>query len=92
MGAAMNTTSIFIEIIGWTGAALILGSYVLLSLGRLTGQSRLYQWMNVAGAAGFVANSGYNGAIPSAALNVAWMGIGLYTLWMIGRRTPVEAE
>jgi hypothetical protein len=82
----MTTTALLIEIIGWAGAALILGSYVLLSLGKLTGQSRLYQWMNVLGAAGFVANSGYNGAIPSAALNVAWMGIGLYTLWMIRRR------
>ena len=82
----MTMIDLSIEIIGWTGAALILGSYVLLSLGRLDGQSAVYQWMNVAGAAGFVANSGYNGAIPSAALNVAWMGIGLYTLWVIRRR------
>jgi hypothetical protein len=88
----MTTTALFIEIIGWTGAAMILGSYILLSIGRLTGQSPLYQWMNVIGAAGFVANSGYNGAIPSAALNVAWMGIGLYALWQIGRRVRAEAE
>lgn len=82
----MVMTQLIIEVIGWAGAALILGSYILLSLGKLEGQSRAYQWMNVAGAAGFVANSGYNGAIPSAALNVAWMGIGLYTLWMIRKR------
>lgn len=75
-----------IEIVGWTGAALILVAYILLSTGRLHGQSRLYQWMNVVGAACFVLNSGYNGAIPSAALNVVWAGIGLYTLWQVGRR------
>jgi hypothetical protein len=33
--------------------------------------------MNVVGALGFIVNSGWNGAIPSAALNVVWAGIGL---------------
>lgn len=75
--------TILIEIIGWVGAALILGAYILLSLGKLEGRSPAYQWMNVAGAAGFVLNSGWNGAIPSAVLNVIWMGIGFYTLWVI---------
>jgi hypothetical protein len=78
-------TALLIEIAGWLGAALILGSYVLLSLGRLDGRSPTYQWMNVVGAAGFIANSGYNHAIPSAALNVVWMAMGLFTLWRIGR-------
>ena len=42
---------ILVEIAGWAGAALILGAYLLLSMGRLTGQSALYQGMNVVGAA-----------------------------------------
>lgn len=75
--------TIAIEIIGWLGAALILVAYLLLSTGRLGGRSRAYQWMNVVGALFFVANSGWNGAIPSAALNVVWMGIGLVTLWRV---------
>lgn len=79
-------TIVLIEAAGWIGAILILGSYILLSLGRLDGQSRLYQWLNVTGALGFIVNSGYNGAIPSAVLNVIWMGIGLFTLWRIARR------
>src|SRR3546814_6486015 len=45
-------------------------SYILLSLGKLDGRSYLYQWMNVIGAGGFIVNSGYNGAIPSAVLNI----------------------
>jgi len=32
------------------------------------------------GAAGFVVNSGWNGAFPSAAMNVMWMGIGIYAV------------
>jgi len=82
----MSVERLLIEIIGWTGAALILVAYLLLSSGRLTGQSRLYQWMNVVGAACFVLNSGWNGAIPSATLNVVWMLIGAVTLWRIARR------
>ncbi len=72
---------------GWAGASLILLAYLLLSLGRVTGQSALYQGMNVAGAAGFIVNGWWHGAIPSAALNVIWMMIGALTLWRIHRRT-----
>lgn len=74
-----------IEIIGWTGAVLILVAYLLLSMGRLSGRSRRYQWMNVAGALCFIVNSGWHGAIPSASLNIVWMGIGLTTLWRVTR-------
>ncbi|MEP9357798.1 hypothetical protein [Sphingomonas sp. KR3-1] len=81
----MTTGRLLIEIAGWTGAGLILVAYLLLSSGRLTGQSRAYQWMNVVGAACFVLNSGWNGAIPSAALNVVWLLIGVVTLWRIAR-------
>ena len=53
-----------IEAIGWVSALLILGSYILVSNGRLTGQSRAYQWMNVVGAAGFVVNTWWHGPMP----------------------------
>lgn len=76
-------TSIIIEIIGWAAAALILGAYILLSMGRLEARGAPYQWMNVIGAAGFVINSGYNGALPSAVLNIIWAAIGLFTLWQV---------
>lgn len=82
----MNGLPIIIEIIGWTGAVLILAAYLFLSAGKLTGQSRAYQWMNVVGAICFIINSGWNGAIPSAALNVVWTLIGLITLWKIAQR------
>jgi hypothetical protein len=75
-----------VEAAGWAGAALILLAYLLLSLGRLTGQSALYQWMNVIGAVGFTINGWWHQAIPSAALNVIWMGIGGVALWRIWAR------
>jgi hypothetical protein len=81
-----------IEIIGWTGAIVILGSYLLVSMGRLTGQSALFQWMNLVGAACFIVNSGWHGAIPSMVLNIAWIAISAATLWRIAksaRRTMV---
>jgi hypothetical protein len=77
---------IVIEIIGWAAALLILAAYALLTAGKLGAQSRAYQWMNVLGAAGFIVNSGWNGAIPSAALNVVWAAIGLAALWRITRK------
>ena len=79
-----------VEVIGWVGAALILGAYALLSTGRLQAESLTYQLMNILGAAGFVVNSGWNGALPSAAMNVVWMGIGIYALRQ-RRRLPVKA-
>ena len=74
------------EVAGWTGAALILLGYLLLSAGKLTGQSAVYQAMNVVGAAGFVINGWWHGAIPNTALNVVWMLIGGFALWRIRAR------
>ena len=79
-------STVLIEAAGWGGATLILVAYILLSLGRLEGRSRTFQWMNVVGAAGFIVNSGWHGAIPSAALNLVWLGVGLATLWTLRRK------
>jgi len=82
----VSLETLLVEAAGWIGAGLILGSYTLVSLGKLEGRSRTFQWMNVAGAAGFVVNSGWHGAIPSTALNVVWLGVGLATLWSLRAR------
>ena len=81
----MGAPQIVIEVIGWLAAAIILASYVLLSLGRIDARGYLYQWMNVIGASGFVLNSGYNGALPSAGLNVVWAAMGVFTLLSVWR-------
>ena len=86
----MTPVEIAVEVAGWTGAALILLAYLLLSAGRLTGQSLLYQAMNVVGAAGFIVNGWWHGAIPSAALNVLWLMIGAFASVRILRRRGRE--
>jgi hypothetical protein len=89
----MTPVQIAVEIAGWAGAALILLAYLLLSIGRLTGQSPVYQWMNVFGAIGFAINGWWHRALPSTALNVVWLGIGLFTLIRLTRRkAPVSAS
>ena len=82
----MTPVEIAVEVAGWAGAALILLAYLLLSAGRLTGQSLSYQGMNIVGAIGFVINGWWHRAIPSTALNVVWMGIGVLALWRIAQR------
>ena len=76
---------LLVEVAGWAGSLLILGSYILISTGRLSARSPLFQWMNVVGSTGFMINSGWHGALPSTALNVIWCAIGLWTLWQIRR-------
>jgi hypothetical protein len=79
-----------VEIVGWGGALLILVAYLLLSAGRLTGYSLVYQGMNVVGAAGFIVNGWWHGALPSATLNVLWLMIGLFASIRILKRRKRE--
>jgi len=78
-------------VVGWVGAVLIIVAYGLLSAGRVDGQSPLYQWMNVLGAAGFVVNGWWHRALPSTGLNIVWMLIGGIALWRIARRSSTSA-
>ena len=82
----MTPVEIAVEIAGWIGALLILFAYLFLSAGRLTGQSLVYQAMNVVGAAGFVINGWWHGALPSASLNVLWLLIGAVASWRIMKK------
>ena len=76
----MTAGEIAIEVVGWAGALLILAAYALVSARRVEPDSVLYQSLNIAGAAGFIVNGVAHGAMPSAALNVVWIGIGVYAL------------
>jgi hypothetical protein len=88
----VSPVEIAVEVAGWSGASLILLAYLLITAGKLTGQSAIYQWMNVAGAAGFIVNGWWHGAIPSAVLNVIWMLIGAVALLRIAARRRKVAE
>jgi hypothetical protein len=66
---------------------LILGAYFLLCVDRVDARSRLYQAMNIVGAAGFAVNGWWHGALPSAAVNIVWMLIGAAAMWRIAARS-----
>ena len=83
----------FVDVAGWSGAALVVGAYALISAGKLEPRSVLYQWMNLAGAIGFIINSGWHGAWPSVGLNVVWLGIAVVAMARSPRRaSPVTRE
>jgi hypothetical protein len=71
---------VLVELVGWIGALLILRAYGLLTARRATAESASYQWMNAAGSAGLIVNAVWNGAFPTAFLNVVWLGITFYSL------------
>ena len=79
----MTPVELAIEVVGWAGAVLILLAYMLISADKLSGQSRLFQWMNIVGAAGIAINAWWHSAWPAVALDVAWMIIGGVALWQI---------
>lgn len=81
----------WVDIVGWAGAVLVLAAYGLVSTKRLDGDSVAYQLLNVAGAAGMLINTYVRGALPSAALNVIWIGVGIYVLARIVLRKRRDA-
>lgn len=76
----MPLVRIVIEIAGWCGAVVLLSSYALLSAGRLTSASATYQWMNLAGAIGLMANQAFHGSWPPIAVNLVWSAIAVAAL------------
>jgi hypothetical protein len=79
----VSPVELAVEAVGWAGAILILLGYLLITAGKLTGKSLLYQAMNVLGAAGFAINGWWHRALPSTALNVVWLLIGVVASWRI---------
>ena len=82
----MSAIELAVEIAGWAGALLILLGYLLITAGKLTGSSLLYQSMNIVGAVGFAINGWWHRALPSTALNIVWLLIGVIASWRILRK------
>ena len=72
--------NLWIDILGWFGAAAILAAYFLVSRKTVKGDSNPYQILNLVGGALLIANSVYYGAYPSGGLNLAWILIAIHTL------------
>ena len=68
---------IFIDVIGWLAALLIVGAYYLNIRGKWNARSKPYIWCNLVGGILFTANTCYLGAYPSALVNVVWIVIAV---------------
>ncbi len=74
------TTRLWIDMIGWVGAMLLLTAYVLVSTERWRGRSFRFQLCNALGSACLIANTVYYKAYPSAAVNIVWVVIAVWAL------------
>jgi len=73
----------FSSIVGWTGTALIVIAYFLVSTKKVEATSKAYQLMNVAGAIGLGVSAFTQASWPNFGLQVIWFVIGLYSLFKI---------
>lgn len=64
-----------VSVIGWLGAAALLGAYALLSARKLTLRSPAYGVLNAAGSLALVVNGSAHRAWPSVVLNLLWLVI-----------------
>ena len=89
----MDATVVIVNVVGWIGMACLIGAYVLVTLGRITGPGLSFQLMNLVGGGFLMVSSAYYGAWPSAALNVVWVVIGTVGLVRARlRAAPVIVE
>lgn len=65
------------EVIGWVGAALVLGAYGLLSMHKIPAHSYTYHGMNISGSLLLAGYAFWHGAVASVAVNVIWLLIGM---------------
>ena len=73
----MNT---LVEILGWMGSVLIVGSYALNITGRLAATHKLYVLANILGGIFFVVNTYFHQAYPSMFVNIVWVIIAILML------------
>ena len=71
---------LFLETLGWWGAALILLAYALVSFSFISVDNVWYQVLNGLGSVGVVIFSVYKRAYPSVALNLIWVAIAIISI------------
>ncbi|WP_347108971.1 YgjV family protein [Paenarthrobacter sp. S56] len=82
------------EIVGWTGAAAMLGAFMAVSMGWMK-PGISFQAVNLFGACAFILNGLLHGAWPSVATNIAWFlisSLAIYRMRANRKPTVVEAK
>jgi hypothetical protein len=77
---------LWLDAIGWAGAAALLLAYAMVSLNKVAGDSPVYQLLNIAGSVLLAVNTIAYRAYPSTFVNMIWIGIAGFTLATRKRR------
>ncbi|MEK0423400.1 MAG: hypothetical protein RLZ95_1310 [Bacteroidota bacterium] len=73
--------NIAVEIMGWIGSVLIVGSYALNITGRLESTSKSYVLANIIGGLFFILNTYFHEAYPSMLVNIIWVIIAFVMIF-----------
>jgi len=73
-------SQLLIDITGWAGSIMVLVAYGLLSMHKVTANSKLYQFLNILGSICLIVNTIFYRAYPSTFVNIAWMIIAFIAL------------
>ncbi|MDX1975252.1 MAG: hypothetical protein SFT92_06210 [Rickettsiales bacterium] len=84
--------SLWIDIIGWVGAVLVLAGYFLISFKKLTSDSYSYQAVNIIGALFLATYAYYKDAGASVLVNVVWFFIGVVAVWSLYRGRKKDGQ
>lgn len=84
------TERLIIDILGWVGSVLVVGAYALNISGRLHATTKAYLWANLVGSAFLIVNTLTYGAIPSAMVNIIWVGIALWGMFKQEKGKPAS--
>jgi len=84
------TERLIIDILGWIGSVLVVGAYALNISGRLHATTKAYLWANLVGSAFLIVNTLTYGAIPSAMVNIIWVGIALWGMFKQEKGKPIS--
>lgn len=78
-----------IDVIGWIGSVMVVVAYGLNIWNKLASDSLPYFLLNIVGSGCLIANTIYHHAIPSAVVNIIWVGIAMVALF---RKKPTATQ
>ena len=75
------------HISGWIGTVLIVSAYFFVSFDKMKADSKIYQWMNLAGALAIGVHVYYQKAWAAVTLEVIWALIACLALFKVVGKT-----
>jgi hypothetical protein len=69
-----------IDIIGWIGSIMVVLAYGLNIWNKMASDSIPYYLLNIGGSGCLIANTIYHHAMPSAVVNIIWVGLAVVAM------------